>query len=123
MAAVALTRVFLSLADDPAQVIAAFSADPSEREDIDGAVESYGDRRRIVLGDDEGRTLQRTLRLLTPAQVALLRSWKGRALLLRDKKGRKAYGTFFQLQVVDYVDRDSADVSLTFIESSFDEAV
>lgn len=123
MAAVVLTRVVLALADDPAQQLQAVSSNPGENDSIEGEVRAYGGRRRILLGDDSGRTMERGLRRLTTEQVTLLRSWKGRALLLRDTYGSKIYGTYLTLSPRPYKDGTGWDVTFTFIESTFDEAV
>ena len=124
MAVVTLDRVFLSLAADHTSVVPAFSADRSEVLAAPGEIRRMANGRlRTVTRAGSARTLGVTLRLLTPAQVALLRSWPGRTVLFRDVWGRKMYGAFFGLDIKDYADRSGQDATFVLSEVTVSEAV
>lgn len=123
MATATLPAVILSLAEDPAQQIVCYSADGGETDQVEGEVRAYGGRRRILLGDDDGRSITRQLRNLTLEQLTTLRTWRGLPVLFRDPHGRKVYGAFFAVEPTPHRDRVGWDVQLVITESTFDEEV
>lgn len=123
MASVKLDRCYLAMASDLANPVAAFSTDRAEVLSAPGEVRRMANGRlRTVTRKGTSTSLSVTLRLLTPTQVATLRSWTGQTLLFRDKRGRKLYCAYFTVGVKDYVDPTIQDVVLSLSEVSFSEA-
>lgn len=61
-----------------------------------------------------------TLRALTQAQVDLLQSWIGQTCLIRDRVGRRLWGTFGSVAVGDYMGQSLLkDASFSFAVVSF----
>lgn len=80
-----------------------------------------GNKKAFVL---PGRTDVFTLALqdLSQDDYDLLNEFLGHTTLLRDRHGRKTFGVFFAVTVIDF--RDSAyDVSLVFESVTYDEFV
>lgn len=50
-----------------------------------------------------------------------LRSWVGGIVQVRDNRGQKWYGTFFEIQVTEYLRTDLYRVSFTFQQISYNE--
>lgn len=124
MASVSLPSVVLSLASDTAQRIVCYSDSPPKYTDaLEGEVRSYGGRRRILTGDDEGVSFSQTLREVTLADVVTLRSWKGLPVLWRDKFGTKVYGVFFAVSPGAQKTRSTWDVEVGFTESTVDDVL
>lgn len=124
MASVTLDRCFLALASDTENQLSAFSSDRSEAQAQPGEVRRMaGGRLRVVTRAGTARAIGVTLRQLTPAQVQQVRDWLGSVVLFRDVWGRKMYGAYFDLDVVDAKDRLGQDVKLTLSEVTFSEAV
>lgn len=97
---------------------------------IDGEVRYFaGDQSQLVSRTTETRTVPVTLRVLTPAQFAQIKSWKGKVLLLRTAQGEKMFGGYLALTYKPYLrtsvgdDGRAFDVALTFTEISYSEAV
>lgn len=93
---------------------------------LTGSVRLYaGGRRRIVSTPADEVTYPLTLRWVSDTDTAQLVAWRGRLLLLRDTLGRRVFGTYFQVDQSD-VTRGAEfwhDLSLTFVQSDYDEAV
>jgi len=125
MAAVTLRMVVVSLASDLAQSVACYSdAPPSYVDQIEGEVRSFGGRRRILLGDDEGVSFGQTLRELTAEHVRTLRSWKGLPVLYRDAWGTKVYGTYLAPNPqAEKARREVWSLAIAFTESTVYESV
>lgn len=124
MASVQLDRLFMSLADDPAQQVTCYSSDWSDVRATTGEVRTYaGGRRRVVTRAGTARTLGFTARLLAPADVLTLDGWRGRVVLVRDSRGRKVYGVYLSVPTTDRRDRGGQDVALTVESVDYDEAV
>lgn len=124
MASVTLDRAFLSLAADPSKYVRVVTSDRAEVQAAPGEVRRMANGRlRVVSRAGNARTVGATLRTLSAADVATVRSWLGSVVLFRDVWGRKVYGAFFEVDVVDAKDRSGQDVKLTLAEVTFSEAV
>lgn len=124
MAAVTLLPAVLSLVADPAQSVASFTADWSEKPSVDVSVRSMANgRRRVVRRAGSSVSLSWTMRLLTREQVVLVKSWAGREVMIRDRQGRKEFGVYQIGSVSDFKAGDAHDVSFTFESVSYDESV
>ncbi len=90
-------------------------------------VRSYaGGRRRIISTPQRVRSTPMTLRLVSDADLEVLRGWVGRLLLLRDGQGWRRWGTFDGIQVSTVRPAPDApvhDVVLTWLDSDFSEGV
>lgn len=124
MASVDLDRAWLHRTDDLSVYVSAFSADWNDVETVAGEVRTYaGGRMRIVSRPRRQQTLSVTLRYVPLADIDTLRDWAGDVLMLRDKRGRKLYGTFFTSTVKDLKGVAYADVEFTFSQVTYIEAV
>lgn len=123
MATVNLASVVLGPVDDLAAQVALEVTSLREQDAVSGAVRTYaGGRRRSVTRAGTLRTFPITADVLRDRlQLDLLRSWKGRLLLLRDPRGRKVFGTFYDLDVEENITTDLAFVALTLHEVTFSE--
>lgn len=123
MASVLLDRVILTDAADLSDSIAFYSDDRGDSRTRDGAFKTYaGGRVRLVTTPTRTRTL--TLRAVdvTPAQVAWLDEHTGTTVLLRDKKGRRVWGSYLSVSEVDRLAQTKQDVALTFVQTTYSDA-
>ena len=124
MATVTLDRCWLSLASSPSTSTGFWTTARTDSRVTAGQVRRYANGRdRVITQAGTSTTLGVTARNLTPAQVALIDSWRGAVVLFRDLWGRKLYCTFFTVTVMDYQDRGGQDVALSLTQVSFSEAV
>lgn len=124
MASVTLDRVWLNLASDPSQSVAAWSGSPTDDDTLPGQVYTYANgRRRVITTAGDVRQLKRTLRVLDAATIETLREWRGQVVLFRDKRGRKVYVTYFTVSTTDYPDGSGYDVTLSMESVTFQEDV
>lgn len=128
MASVTLEDLFLHEADDNSIFITAVLTGEHERTSKPGEVRRYaGGRLRSVTRAGSSQTLDVELRLADRADVDQLRAWveTGTQLMYREPLGRKLWGAVFGLDVKELpgVGGDVADVSFTFEQTSFTEAV
>lgn len=123
MAAVKLHYTWVTLLST-GQSVKAYTA----RERTHGR-EREGEVRRLAGGRFRGigtlgvrRTQQFTLRDVEQADLDLLESWIGQTVLVRDKRGRRMFGVYWE---VSYNDRMSKyfDVGINLIEVSYEEGV
>lgn len=124
MAALVLARCFLLLATDPTQVLAFYSSSPDDKRSRSGGVREYANGRfRAVTGPGTARKLTRTAVGLSMDQLDLMDSWEGQTVLFRDVRGRKMWGSYFDLDVADAKDRSGFDVTFTLQQITYSEAV
>jgi hypothetical protein len=114
MASVSLTRMWVNRVDS-GEAVSAFSSDRSRSHDMAGEVRTYaGGRQRSIAVEGERGQWQFSLRQLTLAQVETLRAWKGVLVQVRDWRGQREFGVFYEVPAVEYVhDRNRYDVTLT----------
>lgn len=115
---------WLTLAADPTLSVHAACPERTSDDAIAGEVRYYaGGRARSITSDQQSATFPLTLQLLSAADAALLKSWRGQVMLLRDGEGRRVWGTFFSRAIVDYWDPDGTvfDVTVTFQELTYIE--
>lgn len=103
MSTVTLGAVFLNDAEDPADSMQFATVGDSYRieETLGGGVEhGYASgRSRLYSTEDDVTTVPLTLVDVTPAQVAWLRSHRGRVVCFRDNRGAKVFGAYLSLPV------------------------
>lgn len=127
-----MTTVSLTFEDawitDVATLVSVHASYPERTSDdeVDGEIRAYaGGRLRSITSARTKATYPIVLQLLNDTDTALLKTWRGRLLLLRDGEGRRVFGTYFARSIEDYYDAAGTlhDVSLTFQELTFDESV
>ena len=60
---------------------------------------------------------------VTGADIATLKSWRGRTVLMRDSYGRKMWGVFYGVEIEEYLISSASKVSIVLTEVSFSEVV
>jgi hypothetical protein len=93
---------------------------------LGGGFRSYaGGRIRVITTSDDTRTYPIVMQSLSDSDLLLLDSWRGHVVLLRDAMGWRKWGSYVAMSWNDVPGGDGMihDVSLTFQEISFSEAV
>lgn len=135
--AIILTQVWLALVSNPSdQIVAGSLGAYTEAEETSGpnradsrstntkVVPYAGGRFRSVSVPGVSRTYACTLRNLDWATVGKIDGWMGQLCVIRDRSGRKLYGTFPRIQVYDYAGGSQMhDVGFTLTQVSYSEAV
>lgn len=126
MATVTLTALWLNLAtntadyqafQNPVALVVKTTKDGSVRKLANG-------RLRAVLGTAKPRVFETQLELCTRTQIDWLEAHVGDLVCVRDDRGRKVYGTYFEVPVTENVFRsDYGDVALVITETTHSEAV
>ena len=120
------TEAWLTDVANPTVSVHASFPDRASTDALDGAVRFYaGGRRRVITTPRETHTFPLTLQLVTDADVALLTSWRGRVLLLRDGAGRRVFVTFLSLALEDFNVTGGTlhHATMVLTELTFSEAV
>jgi hypothetical protein len=122
MVAIVLDRTFVNLVST-GDVVKAFTGRGRSRNyRTDGAVQGFagGRFRSIAL---EGVAGQQTfmLRDVSLADIDTLKSWIGETVLVRDNRGRRMFGTYFEVGYNDRMDSNYYDVTLNVVEVSYQE--
>lgn len=115
MASLALTKVFINLMATGGSQQVAYQSSPGRTQEykVDGSVKTYGNgRQRGVLTQGEAGTYNLVLRLVTAADLLVLRSWATQTVEVRNHKGERFVGTYFDLQVVEYFTEAAYDVTM-----------
>jgi hypothetical protein len=84
-----------------------------------------GGRIRVITTPTDIRTYPVVMQSLSDASLLLLDSWRGQVVLLRDASGWRKFGSFLDMKWNDAPGPSGMihDVSLTFQEISYSEAV
>lgn len=124
MAVLNLTRVWLNRTDTGDAVSAQSSIGKGQQHSVDGDVSTWaGGRQRSMVVEGERSTLPITLHLLSLSTVATLRAWKGVPIQVRDTRGQRWFGTFFQVDVTERREADLYDVAFSLRTLSIVEGV
>ena len=115
IATLVLDQIWVNLLSTGAAVSAQSAPDRAETYTIPGTVRTYaGGRQRSINTAGEMGTFKFTLRVTVRANVETLRTWQGQAVQVRDHKGRRWFGTFFGVDVMEYVSSNTLwDVNIT----------
>jgi hypothetical protein len=108
MATLNLTKTFVTL---PAT--GAYVAGQTGR----GRGEGYvGGRQRSIAQEGERGTYTFVMLRLTRTDVETLRTWMGQVVQVRDNKGRRFYGVYFDVEIIEYIDaRYNVSIKLTVV--------
>jgi hypothetical protein len=113
MAMIELNKLWINLLST-GQAIAAPSLGNESVSGVDGSVRTYaGGRQRYVAREGVGGQLQRTLRLRSASVAALLESWVGQTVLVRDARGQRWWGVFSKVSRRAVKGSDGYDLSIT----------
>ncbi|MET8908392.1 hypothetical protein [Micromonospora sp. NPDC004551] len=114
MAILNLTQVWINRLDT-GEAVSAYSAPGRDRsQSKQGEVRTYaGGRQRAITKAGARGAFDFTLRRVTLAQVELLESWIGIPVQVRDHRGQRFFGVFFEVPAVEHQDdRNRYDVPL-----------
>jgi hypothetical protein len=124
MAAVTLTHLWLHDAADPSVYVKLrlheLSATPARRAE---AREYAAGRVRKISRPTRRQTIAFDCRLVDRSTITQLEEWAGRTLMLRDPRGRKAWGFYEQVEVGEHRWTERGDVHIDFEVISHVEAV
>lgn len=125
MALVSLDAVVLAPVDDLSSQVALEVTSLQERAAKSGEVRTYaGGRRRSVTKAGSQRSVTMGLEVIRDRPLLdRLASWQGQVLLLRDPRGRKVYGVYYDVDISENVTADFAQVTLTLQEITYPEYV
>ena len=128
MATVTLDDLYLHDASDPSSYVVVSLSGEREQSTKPGEVRRRaGGRLQAVVRDGSFQALDVTAELAGRSDIDQLRSWHeaGTVLLYREPRGRKLWGVVLGLDVSEIagVGADVADVSFTFLQVTFSEAV
>jgi len=117
---------WLTLAADPTLSVHATDPERSHHAETAGEFRPYaGGRIRVITSARKTATFPLTMQLLSDAEVALLESWQGQVVLLRDGAGRRVYGSYLAGEVEEFYDAAGtlSNMALTFTELTYLESV
>lgn len=124
MASVTLTRLWLHDAADLSDFITVRTAELGEVPAVHGEVRRYANGNlRAVRRAGTARQVRVRLRPSVRSDVDQIAAWTGRRLMLRDSRGRKLWGVYWDPQVTEVPGVDRADVSFTFEQVTYNESV
>ncbi|WP_045740865.1 hypothetical protein [Actinoplanes rectilineatus] len=104
MASVVLNALWLNRVDTGEAISGPSARDRTTGYGIDGEVRTYASgRRRAITTVGTKAEVARTFVMLTAAQVDTLKSWLGAHVQLRDHRGNKWFGVFFDVTVGEYM--------------------
>jgi hypothetical protein len=122
----AFVDAWLTLASDPTLSVHASYPDRGHHAETAGEFRPYaGGRIRVITSARKMATFPLTMQLLSDADVALLESWQGQVVLLRDGEGRRVWGSYLAGDVESFYDAAGTlnNMALTFTAVTFDESV
>lgn len=124
MATLTLDRIWVNRWDTGQAVSGQSARDRGEAYSVDGEVRTYGaGRQRSITTQGEHGTYTFKLRMLSRANVELLRAWKGIAVQVRDHVGRRFVGVYRAVEISEYTgDPTIFDVAINLQTVSVDES-
>jgi hypothetical protein len=123
MASVTFRTLWLSPADDLAAGRSFRLHDMRPVLTIPGEYRRYANgRTRLIKRAGQLRQEEVLLKHLDQASVQQLESWAGELLLMRDPRGGRLWGSYLEVSPAPRP-IGTADVTLTFVEVTHDEAV
>lgn len=125
MASVTVPTVLIAPADDLAAQIELDVSALSDEDGVMGEVRTYASgRRRSVSRVGRARSLPIAFDVVGQRDLlALIKSWCGLVVFVRDPRGRKVWGVYYSVTVKEAIVVDKAEVSFTLTEITYDESV
>lgn len=122
MATLYLDKVWINLIDSGVGIAVFSASGKSLTRSMKGEVRQYaGGRQRSIASKGVKGAFSFTLRDVTQTQIDKLESWLGQAIVLRDTRGRRFFGTLFEYAATDLRSPTYYDVSLTLNEVTYTE--
>ncbi len=122
MVAITLDRTFVNLVATGAVVQAYTGRGRSRNYRTDGAVQAFaGGRYRSIALEGVAGAQTFMLRDVSSADIETLKSWIGETVLVRDNRGRRMFGTYYEVGYSDRMSADAYDVTLNVIEVTYNE--
>ncbi len=124
MVAIELGKTFVNLVSTGALVAAYTGRGRTRAKSQEGSVERFaGGRFRSISTEGVAGSQTFTLRDVSPADLATLEGWIGELVLVRDNRGRRMFGTYYQVNYADRPNENYYDVELNVLEVSYNEGV
>lgn len=122
MATLYLDKVWINLLDTGQYVTSFSSRDKSITRSMKGEVRQYANgRQRAVSSKGIKGTFPVVLIDVTLTQIEKLESWMGQTVVFRDTRGRRFFGTLFEVTQQDKAHPQYYDVSITLNEVTYIE--
>lgn len=122
MVAITLDRTYVNLVSTGALVAAYTGRGRSHTYQSAGAVQPFaGGRFRSITTEGVSGTQTFMLRDVTDTQLATLQSWIGETVLVRDNRGRRMFGTYYEVAYSDGNTFGYYDVQLSVSEVTYNE--
>lgn len=124
MATLTLDRIWINLYSTGAGVGAQSGPVKPRAHQTSGGVRQYaGGRQRSVSQLGEQTQYEVTVKMLAASTVDLLRTWAGSTVEVRDNRGFRMFGVFYQVQVVEKKRPDLYEVKLVLYGVTASEGV
>jgi hypothetical protein len=125
MATLTLPKTFINLVSTGAAVSALTVPGRSDDYEVPGESRLYaGGRRRSIVQAGQIATVPITLTLVSTANLAILRSWAGQMVQVRDTLGRRFFGVYRKVSAAEVRGGNGEwTVSITLDALTFDEGV
>lgn len=122
MVAISLDRTYVNLVATGAYVAAYTGRGRSRQYRQDGGVQAFaGGRYRSIGVEGLLGTQTFMLRDVTDADIETLKTWIGQTVLVRDNRGRRMFGTYYEVGFSDRMSPGLYDVTLNVTEVSYQE--
>ena len=122
MVAVTLDRTYVNLVSTGALVSAYTGVGRTRAYRTDGAVQNFaGGRYRSISVEGLAGQQSFMLRDVSDTDIETLKSWVGQTILVRDNRGRRMFGTFYDVNYSDRMLPGYYDVTLNVTEVSYQE--
>ena len=119
MAILSLTKIWVNLVLTGAGV-AAYSSERGFSAQVAGDVRTYaGGRQRAITAPGKRRQFAFKLRDVSDLDRATLDAWAGKLVCVRDYRGNKYFGIYFDLSITERRTLALNDISMTLTEVSF----
>ena len=124
MATLTLTKVWVNRLDTGEAVSAQSTPERSRSHGLAGEVRTYagGRQRAIAVAGEQGQ-FNVVLRFVSLTTVDTLRSWIGIPVQIRDHRGQRFFGVFFDVPVTEHRSPADYDVTLSLRVVSVAEGV
>lgn len=123
MATLTLTQLWINRMDT-GEGYGYYTTDRGIAKSSDGEVRTYaGGRRRAITKAGVNSTFQVTVRQLTLVQKTLLESWIGLSLEIRDHRGQRWVGVFFDVKTVEWKAPPTYDCAIILTEVTYPDGV
>jgi hypothetical protein len=120
MAVLTLTKMWINRLDTGEGVSGYTSADRDRTHVAHGEVRTYaGGRQRSISSAGEVSTFSFAMLDISATDVDTLRSWKKVAVVVRDHRGQKYFGVFFEVSVTEIKTAGyNVAISLKFVDTT-----